>query len=303
MAGTHARPHASPRPWQLGRQPAERQGADKGRPRPRQAEEDVDVDERGRPIRGDDDGDADLFEHDEGMYAFEGEQLSAEDDEFFGLNMREIYQNVIEGQRLFPMRIPKPKGLARILQPELANGPPQYDHKYPWGLQPFDFAPDGSTLEKPGEYRYSEVDRLLSHHEEEAQICLQPLGPLSTVDEWLDALTLPEDARMRRNPRFIRILEAYCDNVKFKPQEKTVMLASLMSGLAADPKAAGYKDGKLPFEVPTFMFDSSPGSWGWGVRRERDGPVDQLRRQGDEAAGAHNTDAQDYEERRVREVV
>ena len=165
------------------------------------------------------------------------------------------------------MRIPKPKGLARILQPELANGPPQYDHKYPWGLQPFDFAPDGSTLEKPGEYRYSEVDRLLSHHEEEAQICLQPLGPLSTVDEWLDALMLPEDARMRRNPRFIRILEAYCDNVKFKPQEKSVMLASLMSGLAADPKAAGYKDGKLPFEVPTFMFDSSPGA-GDGVYDE-----------------------------------
>jgi hypothetical protein len=50
-------------------------------------------------------------------------------------------------------------------------------------------------------------------------------------------------------PRFVRVLEAYSDHVKFTPAQKGYMLDALKYALAADPQAAGYKDGVLPYEV------------------------------------------------------
>ena len=107
----------------------------------------------------------------------------------------------MNAQAIFPMRKPKPSGLAKIVRPELADAPPEYDHSYPWGLQPFDFEPQDVGDNRPGVYRYSAVDRLLSTHEEEAATCMRPLAPLSSVDEWMEALQLPPGARMRRNVR------------------------------------------------------------------------------------------------------
>ena len=149
------------------------------------------------------------------------------------------------------MRIPKPKGLAKVLNPEAAAAPPQYDHRYPWGLQPFDFAPIEEDL-RPGRYRPSQVDRLLSTHEVDAATVLAPVQALSTVDSWFDALQLPEGSRMRRNPRFVRVLEEFAHPSKYSDAQKRQMLYALKFGLACDPDRAGYENGKLPFEVPGF---------------------------------------------------
>ena len=81
---------------------------------------------------------------------------------------------------------------------------------------------------------------------------LPPVPPLSSSAEWLDALELPEGARMRRNPRFLRVLEEYSIPSKYTEDQKAKMLYALKFGLACDPERAGYTDGKLPFEVEGF---------------------------------------------------
>jgi len=233
-----------------------------------------------RRRRGDGEGAEDggeWFEEDEReLYAMEGGDMAEQTDNPFWPfeDMRDAYVHVVAHQSVFPVRIPKPGGLAKILNPELASAGPQYDHQYPFqgvkpgGLQPFDFAPDDTDL-RPGIYRYSEVDRLLATHEEEAELCLRPLPPLSTVDEWLDALQLPPDARMRRNPRFVQALGVFCDNVKFPPHQKREMLANLKFNFAADPKAAGYTDGVLPYEVPGYD-ESEMEPWlAYGVKGQK----------------------------------
>ena len=154
------------------------------------------------------------------------------------------------------MRIPKPKGLARLINPELAEGPVQYDHSYPWNLQPFDFDPPDVDL-RPGRHRPSMVDRILSHHEEDGDLVYSPRGdeardPLSTVDGWYEALQLPEKARMRRNPRFRKMLEEFTTPSKYSDDQRKEMLYSLKFALACDPKRAGYENGVLPFDLPGF---------------------------------------------------
>ena len=67
-------------------------------------------------------------------------------------------------------------------------------------------------------------------------------------------------------PRFVRILEVYSDPVKFTPEQKTEMLDALKFGLAADPVAAGYEGGVLPFEVPDYD-ESELDAWNnFGVK-------------------------------------
>ena len=180
--------------------------------------------------------------------------------------MQDVYANVMEAQQFFPMKKPRAKGLALVLNPELADAPPEYDHSYPWGLQPFDFEPDNLHDNRPGMYRYSAVDRLLSTHEEEAEICLQPLRPLSSVEAWMTALELPPNARMRRNPRFVRVLEAVSSNVKFSTEQKFEMLDAMKMLFAGDPKAAGYLNGKLPFDVPDYNPSELDAYTNYGVR-------------------------------------
>lgn len=177
---------------------------------------------------------------------------------FGGLTMRELQSQIMDAQMIFPMREPKPKGLARLLRPDLVDAPPQYDHTYPFGLQPFDLDPPNTDL-FPGRHRESFVDRLLSHQQEEGEM-VHPLhgstepgkDPLSTVDGWFDALQLPPGARMRRNPRFVRILEEFSIPSKYTAEQREEMLYSLKFGLACDPVRAGYEGGVLPFEVPGF---------------------------------------------------
>ncbi len=84
----------------------------------------------------------------------EGLTDGSDKEAFGGLSLRQVRSLVVEAQAVFPMRVPKPKGLARLLNPELAEGPPQYDHEYPWNLQPFDFAPPDDDL-RPGIHRPS----------------------------------------------------------------------------------------------------------------------------------------------------
>ena len=57
---------------------------------------------------------------------------------------------------------------------------------------------------------------------------------------------------MRRNPRFLRVLEEFSHPSKYSDKQKRQMLYSLKFGLACDPERAGYEGGKLPFTVPGF---------------------------------------------------
>jgi hypothetical protein len=184
----------------------------------------------------------------EGVHDVDDDKLN---EAFAGLTMREVRGLVVDAQSVFPMRIPKPKGLAKLLKPEEASAPPSYDHAYPWNLQPFDFAPADLDL-RAGRHRASMVDRLLSTHETDAATVLPSLPPLSSVEAWMEALQLPEDARMRRNPRFVRVLEEFSNPSKYDERQKRKMLYALKFGLACDPERAGYEGGVLPFEVPGF---------------------------------------------------
>lgn len=126
----------------------------------------------------------------------------------------------------------------------------RYDHHYPYGLQPFDFDADHSD-ERVGRVRPSAVDRMLAAHEEEPSVLPRP-GPLCHPDEWLEALQLPAASRMRRNPRFVRVLEEYSHPSKYSAAQKRQMLHALKFGLACDPERAGFEGGVLPYEVPGF---------------------------------------------------
>lgn len=211
------------------------------------------------------------------MHAFERFEAEADaghdtDEPFDGMTMREIKSLVYESQRVFPMRVPKPRGLARLLNPELADGPPRYDHEHPFaepgvhrGLEPFHFEPSGVLDDKRvGVHRPSEVDRLLSTNEEEGELLLHaPRGALCSVDEWYEALQLPQGARMRRNPRFRRLLEELSHPCKYSDEDKDKTLYALKFGMACDPVQAGYEGGKLPFEVEGFKPEEELATWGY----------------------------------------
>jgi len=182
----------------------------------------------------------------------EGDDYDEDEDEpYGGMSARELYATVMEAQAVFPIKIPKPKGLAKLLYPDEAAAPPVYDHHYPYNLQPFDFDPPDDDL-RPGRYRPSSVDRLLATAEVDAPTVLPPLGALVSPTEWLDALQLPPSARMRRNPRFLRVLEEYSHPSKYSDAQKRKMLHALKFGLACDPERAGYEGGVLPYDVPGF---------------------------------------------------
>jgi hypothetical protein len=86
----------------------------------------------------------------------------------------------------------------------------------------------------------------------DASVVLPPPRPLCSPSTWLDALQLPEDARMRRNPRFLRVLQECSHPSKYTDKQKRQMLYAIKFGLACDPERAGYEGGKLPFTVPGF---------------------------------------------------
>jgi len=177
--------------------------------------------------------------------------VGREGEPFGGMDMRELYTMVREAQYVFPAKVPKPKGLAKLLYPEKAAAPPEYDHRYPFGLQPFHFEPEEDDC-RPGHYRPSQVDRLLATAEADPSVVLPPRSPLGTPNEWLDALMLPADSRMRRNPRFMRVLEEFSHPSKYDATQKAKMLYALKFGLACDPERAGYEGGVLPYTVPGF---------------------------------------------------
>ena len=57
---------------------------------------------------------------------------------------------------------------------------------------------------------------------------------------------------MRRNPRFLRVLDEFSHPSKYTDKQKRQMLYAIKFGLACDPERAGYEGGKLPFTVPGF---------------------------------------------------
>ena len=174
-----------------------------------------------------------------------------------GLTMKELLVHVVQSESVIPMRVPKLSGLAKLLRPEEAEAPPRYDWHRPFGLSYASFEPPNSTG-RPGHLKPASVDRLLSTAEEHPWV-LPPVPALSTAEEWYEALMLPEEARMRRNPRFQRIIREYSHPSKYTPHQKQKMLYALQFGLACDPKRAGFKDGKAPYQVEGFAPEEMPG--------------------------------------------
>jgi len=113
-----------------------------------------------------------------------------------------------------------------------------------WHFQPAN--PD----KRIGEYQSCQVDRLLSHHEEFSHILDAPPDLLVTRDAWLGALELPDDSPMRRNVRFLRVLDELCEP-KYTAGNKEQFVDSLRYCMMLDPKKAGYTEGQgHPAEPP-----------------------------------------------------
>ena len=105
---------------------------------------------------------------------------------------------------------------------------------------------------------------MLSHHEEYAHVLDLPADRLVTRDAWLMALELPDDSPMRRNVRFLRVLDELCAP-KYTPEHKSQFVDSLRYCMMLDPKKAGYPQGQgHPEEpawsdvTPRFIHGSSP---------------------------------------------
>ncbi len=113
-----------------------------------------------------------------------------------------VYNDVLLGSQWLPMRVPKPKGLAKLLQPE-GEVRRRVDFDGVHGLHIQDFA-DPEAKAPVGRYRPSKVDRFLSHHEEMPTLFEPPRRPLSSVDEWFDALGLAADDPRRTEDRTVR---------------------------------------------------------------------------------------------------
>ena len=104
------------------------------------------------------------------------------------------------------------------------------------------------------------MDSLLSTREDEASNgVLTPLDPLVSTEQWFAALELPAESRMRRNPRFIRILQEFSEPAKYSRAQKSQMLHALKFGLSCDPERAGFEGGVVPYEVRGFNPDEMPG--------------------------------------------
>ena len=131
--------------------------------------------------------------------------------------MELLWQMVTQNMGLMPMKPPKKKGLARFVESDLDDAVP--DPGY-CGIKISHFEPP--TYVAPGEYEATGIDRMLNLREEHAALFEPPKPPLSSVAEWLDdGLQLPPTSRMRRNPRFLRVLKElsepkYSDAVKLK---------------------------------------------------------------------------------------
>ena len=106
-------------------------------------------------------------------------------------------------------------GALRRVRRSTTRCPPGY-----CGIKISHFEPP--TYVAPGEYEATGIDRMLNLREEHAALFEPPKPPLSSVAEWLDdGLQLPPTSRMRRNPRFLRVLKElsepkYSDAVKLK---------------------------------------------------------------------------------------
>lgn len=129
-------------------------------------------------------------------------------------------------------------------------------------LQHWHFEP-ANPFKVVGEYQSCQVDRLLSHHEEFAHILDTPPDALVTRDAWLGALELPEDSPMRRNVRFLRVLDEL-SQPKYTAQNKQQFVDGLRYCMMLDPKKAGYPEGGgLPEPpawsdvTPRFIYGSS----------------------------------------------
>ena len=57
---------------------------------------------------------------------------------------------------------------------------------------------------------------------------------------------------MRRNVRFIRVLEEFSKPAKYTDAQREQVLYALKFKLACDPERAGYEGGVLPYKVPGF---------------------------------------------------
>lgn len=130
-------------------------------------------------------------------------------------------------------------------------------------LQHWHFEP-ANPNKRAGEYQSCQVDRLLSHHEEYAHVLDLPADRLVTRDAWLTALELPDDSPMRRNVRFLRVLDELCAP-KYTSEHKSQFVDSLRYCMMLDPKKAGYPQGQgHPEEpawsdvTPRFIHGSSP---------------------------------------------
>ena len=159
--------------------------------------------------------------------------------------------------RVIPTRARKLKGLAagmykserdKLVEAQSAEEREMND--YIDRLQHWHFEP-ANPRARAGEFQACEVDRLLSHNEEYAHILDLPPDRLVTRDAWLEALELPEASPMRRNARFLRVLDELCEP-KYPAEKKEQFVDALRFGMMLDPKRAGYPEGLGHPEEPAW---------------------------------------------------
>lgn len=158
--------------------------------------------------------------------------------------MMELYSRVMACASVLPMKKPPQKGLAKVLNPN-----PGVEIRGYLGLTPFMYEPPASlepgvsSLTKP-----SLIDSYLEHNEVHCSMLGPTHDPLGSVEEWMDALQLRPDSKMRTNGRFRRVLEELSHPTRYTIEQKYGLLDGFKYGFTFDPELAGVEESAVGAE-------------------------------------------------------
>ena len=145
---------------------------------------------------------------------------------------RDAFVRVMDQASWLPMRTPKLRGLAKLLQPE-GEYRPRVDFDGFHGLHRHDFMPIDAHRKMVNQYDACEIDRLLSHNEEFAELLEAPREELTSVAEWFDGMGLSQDDPRRGVDRMVRYLEEMC-SPRHSLRERRSMLKVLRHAVRFD---------------------------------------------------------------------